>query len=550
MSEVQALENNAVLGNNASGPRGSFEALFTITTGPAKILLICSLLVAFGMGSTIGVVPSIVGDRYARVYYGYNGTDCSAYDRLEKPNACQRGADDAQAAAAVSVLALNLLTLILNPVVGSSSDVRGRRRVIVISMILLSLGPAVFVVLQLIPSMNPFWYYVALSISGAVDYLSMSFASLSDVLPEDIRTAGYGVVLAGFHGGFCLAPRLPLFMSHFQVSVFSCAAMIAAVFVAVFALQETLPSDVAEQNQQIQRQQQQYENMMQSQRRESGTSGNSYSSDGVLLTEQDNDKSWRWVAQTATKPLRDISILNRDNAFRLLAAGSFFSAMVFSSDKTFFVYYIEDQLNVRDEDVAHMFLIFGFVGVVIQAFLLQPMLKSIGEKPLLVIAFISGTCHNALFGLARSTRSPKTTILVALCLSQLTKVNFPLLSSFASRGASVNEQGRVQGALFALNALANAIGPMLLEAVYNDTKNSQSFLGPGTMFLCAAILYAVGTIFVSFLPRVQAVALSHVSSLSSLGDDEEECQRSHDNTHHTLEEPLLQGLNSNRGTLA
>lgn len=85
---------------------------------------------------------------------------------------------------------------------------------------------------------------------------------------------------------------------------------------------------------------------------------------------------------------------------------------------------------------------------------------------------------------------------IGICLSQLTGTNGPLLSSLISRNVEANEQGRVQGAFFALSALAEAIGPVCLNYVY---KNWHLF-GPGTMFVVAAVLYAIGIIIVAFIP--------------------------------------------------
>ena len=82
---------------------------------------------------------------------------------------------------------------------------------------------------------------------------------------------------------------------------------------------------------------------------------------------------------------------------RLVAIGSFFSAMVYLTDANLMIFYIEEHLNVRETDIAHMFLAMGIMGVVFQAFLLQPLVKCLGEKGLLVTSFLSGTFHNFLY---------------------------------------------------------------------------------------------------------------------------------------------------------
>jgi DHA1 family tetracycline resistance protein-like MFS transporter len=87
-------------------------------------------------------------------------------------------------------------------------------------------------------------------------------------------------------------------------------------------------------------------------------------------------------------------------------------------------------------------------------------------------------------------------VYVGLCLAQLTSTNGPLLSSLASRNVDEGEQGRIQGALFALSALAEAIGPLCMNFVYRNWN----FFGPGTMFVVAAILYGFGTVAIVCIP--------------------------------------------------
>jgi hypothetical protein len=238
--------------------------------------------------------------------------------------------------------------------------------------------------------------------------------------------------------------------------------------------------------------------------------------------------------------------------------GSFFSSMVYATDSNLLLFYIEDELDVRDKDIAQMFFVMGILGIMFQAFLLQPMTQCLGEKGLLVTSFLSGTLHNLLYGLARDKRC----IYVALAFSQLTKTNYPILSSLASKDASAHEQGQVvsfayfeflignghhgiigkcqwssllfhilsishhlfsrceqQGALFALNALGAAIGPLSMQAIYDKTKNT---LGPGTMFFFASFLYAIGTVFVSCISSTkEAIAVAEEENIRTETDLEE-----------------------------
>jgi DHA1 family tetracycline resistance protein-like MFS transporter len=436
-----------------------FFKVFFAAKGAPQILLL-GFLLSFGFGSIIGVVPAVLSDRFARIHHGYDGPNCSDFDRSQKPDACQQGADDAQAAVVLTTFIQNMLTLVCNTTVGSVSDARGRRHIMILSMLLYTFSPAVLVLMQVIDSMDPVWYFVSFALVGVVNWVSIGFSMLSDVIPAEYRAASFGLFVSSFYLGFCLGPSCVLAIDHFAVSVLSLTTMLVALLVGWITLPETLPEQVAERN----------------------------------LVERTNLAATSF-RKAMLRPIREMSILNRDTFFRLLTIAYFFSGMVHSSDRSLVLFYMEDQLDVRDGDLATMFFIMGIVGVVVQGVLLELLLTCLGEKGLLVVSFLSGTVHNLLYGLAKS----KGIIYFALCLSQLTKTNFALVSSIASNNVSGNEQGRMQGALFALSAVANAIGPVTLQLIYDHTKGG-NFLGPGTMFVFASALYFVGTCFVTCIP--------------------------------------------------
>lgn len=352
---------------------------------------------------------------------------------------------------------MNILTLLCNSVVGGIGDKYGRKRILILSLFFWSLAPVALVVLQLVPSMDPAWYYVAYSMVGIIDILSVNFSILSDVIPERFRAQSFGLIMAAWYGGLTFSPSFTLVMNHFKVSVLSIALMMSAMLLAWTAMPETLPEEA------------------------------------LNRTHITQGGTFQRFSSAVLSPIRALSILNRSWMVRLVALGSFFASMVFATDRALVVYYIEYHLNVNANDVAGMFFVMGIIGIIVQVFLMQPLMNLMGEKRLLVVTFISGTLHNILYGVAKA----KSTIYVAFSLSQLTKINISLLSSLASKSAACHEQGRVQGALFAVNALANAIGPLSAQFVYGQTKDTP--WGPGTMFLYAACLYMLGLLSVSFV---------------------------------------------------
>lgn len=139
-----------------------------LTKRATLVTFIINIFLSFGLGCTVGIVPEILSDRYARIYHNYDGPECSTFQYDVMPEACEHGADDAQSAQAMGTLFQNLLTLFFSPVVGSMSDVHGRRLPILIGVFLCILPPVLLILLQLNTTMSPIWYYVATSSVGIV----------------------------------------------------------------------------------------------------------------------------------------------------------------------------------------------------------------------------------------------------------------------------------------------------------------------------------------------------------------------------------------------
>lgn len=248
-------------------------------------------------------MPSTLADRYAYLNHGFTGR-CNDYEL--KPDPCIAGSQDAQNAAAWANVALSLLTLLCNPVMGAVSDMHGRRPVILLALIVSCLPSTVFWLLQRLPHLHPVWYYTANSVTGLVSYLSVAFATLSDVIGENYRAPAYGLLLSGFYGGFAFAPSIPWIVHNENVvGTISLMLLVSALFLAIASIPETMPQD---------------------------------STESTLVVQQESEVRCRtrfdWLVNTMSRPLREILILNRCWSLRLLTIGSFFAAMVFASDST------------------------------------------------------------------------------------------------------------------------------------------------------------------------------------------------------------------------
>lgn len=363
------------------------------------------------------------------------------------------------------------------------------------------LAPLNLVLMQLFENMDPFLYYASHAISGLVSWFAIALSALSDVMPPMWRAPSFGLVSAGFSLGFALSPILAVYLSHLGVSVLALGILVSGFIFACVNLPETLSPEASE-NAKLQK----------------------LAELPVMDTRMD---VWKY---TLLRPGKEIMILNRNKLFRLLSALAFFSGCVSTADHTLFLYYAEENFDFNDKDIAILFLIIGIMGILVQTVVLKPLSSRIGERRVIMVAFVVGALHNFLYGIAKAKR----TLFASATIASLTGMAFPTISAIKANNVvstvslrqvctpiivhNMNsheficcgalskadiEQGRIQGALYSLTSLASALGPMMLRYVYHQTKDGSGF-GKGTMFIFGSFLYLVATACAWLLPEEQA----------------------------------------------
>ncbi|KAL3804452.1 hypothetical protein ACHAW5_000405 [Stephanodiscus triporus] len=420
----------------------AFLSHFFGSPGPPQITALC-LSIALALGSTVGIVPAIVEDRYARLRHGYSGEPCLDLAKDYRPYECSLGNDDAQNSAALASFVSNSLTFVTSSLMGSISDERGRRGIMLIGIGLCLLAPLNLVLMQLFETMDPFLYYASHAISGLVSWFAIALSALSDVMPPMWRAPSFGLVAAGFSLGFALSPILAVYLSHLGVSLFALGILFSGFIFACGSLPETLSPEASE-----------------------------------------NAKLKKLAELPAMDTQMDVWKYN------LLRPENF---------------------GFNDKDIAILFLIMGTMGILVQAVVLKPLSSWMGERRVIMVAFMFGALHNLLYGIAKAKR----TLFISATIASLTGMSFPTISAIKANNVEYSEfigcgamnktemeQGRVQGALYSLSSLASAIGPIMLRYVYYQTKDGGGF-GKGTMFIFGSFLYLVATVCAWLLPEEQ-----------------------------------------------
>jgi DHA1 family tetracycline resistance protein-like MFS transporter len=336
-----------------------------------------------------------------------------------------------------------LMQLIFSPVQGSLSDHFGRRPVILISCAGLGLD---FILMALAP--NLWWLLVGRVISGiTAASFSTAGAYISDVTPPEKRAASFGLIGAAFGVGFVLGPALGGVLGAIspRLPFWASAVMaLANVCWGLFVLPESLSKD------------------------------------------KRVPFSWK-----NANPLGALKLL-RSHPVLAGLAGSYFlinlAHVVLPSTAVLYMHY---RYGWDTRGVGIMLAGVGVSSLVVQAFLVKPVVKWLKERRALALGLAFGAAGFAIYGLA-----PTGPIFwIGVPIMALWGIATPSLQTMMTRLVQPTEQGRLQGALASLVGLASLIGPTVFTQTFAVFIGERADLQlPGAPFLLAAVLVITGMV--------------------------------------------------------
>jgi MFS transporter, DHA1 family, tetracycline resistance protein len=334
-----------------------------------------------------------------------------------------------------------LMQLIFSPVQGSLSDHFGRRPVILISCAGLGLD---FILMALAP--NLWWLLVGRVISGiTAASFSTAGAYISDVTPPEKRAASFGLIGAAFGVGFVLGPALGGVLGAISPRLpFWASAAMALINVCWgwFVLPESLPKDKR-----------------------------------VAF-------SWK-----NANPLGALKLLRSHPLLAGLAGSYFLINLAHVVLPSTAVLYMHFRYGWNTRAVGVMLAGVGISSLIVQAFLVKPLVKWLKERRALALGLTFGAAGFAIYGLA-----PTGPIFwIGVPIMALWGIATPSLQTMMTRLVQPTEQGRLQGALASLMGLASLIGPTVFTQTFAVFIGERADLKlPGAPFLLAALLVIAG----------------------------------------------------------
>jgi DHA1 family tetracycline resistance protein-like MFS transporter len=326
------------------------------------------------------------------------------------------GGDIGEAAHMVGIFGFfwALMQFISMPILGALSDQIGRKPILLIS----NFGQALA---NLITAFAPgFWILLlARSLSGIVSAVgSTANAYVADSEPVETRAQKFGLLGAAFGLGFILGPAFGGYLGQIDLRLPFLVAAGLCTLNGLFGL--------------------------------------------ILLKESllpENRRPFRW---NSANPIGSIHFLGSNPKILKLAlirGLCDFAQVVYPATFVLYGFYRYGW----ESDVAGLTLgLVGLMSMIVQAGLVGPIIRRIGEVSTMILGLFLGAIGYGLYAWAPS----QYILWASVPIASLAGIYGAAIQSLLTRQIGPDEQGRLQGAIGAVQAATSMVGPLVFSAIF------------------------------------------------------------------------------------
>ncbi|MFT3838522.1 MAG: TCR/Tet family MFS transporter [Myxococcaceae bacterium] len=357
--------------------------------------------------------------------------------------------DTARAAEMIGIFATvwAVMQLFSMPVMGALSDRFGRRPVILASNF--GLG-ADFVLMAMSQSLA--WLFVGRLISGiTAASISTASAYIADVTLPEKRSGAFGLLGAAFGVGFVLGPVVGGVLGEIdpRLPFWASAGLSLCNFgYGLFVLPES------------------------------------------LTAEKRAPFEWK-----KANPVGALFMVKNHKGLTGLSVVAFLGFVAHVALPAIFVLYAGHRYNWDTRTVGLTLATVGVASMVVQAVLIKPIVARLGERNTMLLGLACGVAGFAAMGLA-----PNGAIFwLSVPLNSLWGLSGPPMQSLMSQRVGPNEQGQLQGAIGAMRAISEIIGPSIFTGSFAFFVRSKDVQLPGAPFLISSALILVSLLMATRL---------------------------------------------------
>jgi DHA1 family tetracycline resistance protein-like MFS transporter len=347
------------------------------------------------------------------------------------------GGDHAEAALWVGLFGTvyAIAQFVCSPLQGALSDRFGRRPVILLSNLGLGLDFLLMAVAGALPVL-----FLGRVVSGVFSAsVSTANAYLADVTPRESRARAFGLLGAAFGIGFVFGPAIGGMLAGIDLRApfwFAAALALCNFLYGWFVLPESLAP--------------------------------------ALRTRR---LDWR-----RANPLGALQLLRSQPRVLGLSAVLFLGNLAHYALVATFVLYTDYRYGWSEQTVGWVLAAVGACNAVVRGALAGVVARRYGERRALLAGFACGAAGFAVMGLAPDG----TLFLLGVPLLALWGLGTPAAQALVSRRVADDLQGRLQGAVTSVGAVAGIFGPWLFGATFAHFVGPTAWVEvPGAPFLLA-----------------------------------------------------------------
>ncbi len=329
------------------------------------------------------------------------------------------------------------------PTLGGLSDAYGRRPVLLISLLVMTIDYLVLVFAQ------SMWVLFVARIVGGITAATQSTASayMADISADEDKAKNFGILGAAFGVGFILGPLLGGLLAEYgSRAPFLAAALLAFLnmLFGYFVLPETVTATIR--------------------------------------------RPFKWQRANPFGTFRQMQklpgLLPLLSVFLLLSIAFFVYPAIWA-------YFGRAQFSWDAGMVGVTLACYGLGVIIIQGGLIRPILRKLGERT----TAITGMCIHLLSFLVYPFMTETWHVFAFLPISVFSALAMPALQGIMSNSVPRDAQGELQGAMGSLTALATIISPLVMTQAFSFFTNEQTpvYL-PSAPFLLSAVAVIVAII--------------------------------------------------------
>lgn len=334
-----------------------------------------------------------------------------------------------------------LMQFVCGPILGMLSDRFGRRPVMLISIFGLFVD---FLFMAFAPNLQ--WLFVGRVLNGiTASSFSTANAYVADITPPEKRAHNFGIMGSAFGVGFVLGPSIGGILGEHNLRwpFFAAAALCAINWIyGLVVLPESLP------------------------------------------VERRSPIKW-----SRANPVGSLLFLRSTPDLLGLASVGLLFQLGFTVLPTIFVLYTGYRYGWTPQILGFTFMATGFSQIVVQAFLVGPAVRRLGERGAVLVGLAAGAVAFVLYGLAPTG----WLYLCGVPIFALTGLMNPGLMGLMSQRVGPTHQGQLQGAYQSLQGVASFAAPAFFGFTFAWAVRHDATLHlPGLPILASAALLGLG----------------------------------------------------------